>query len=75
MTRTTPELAPLQTSTTPHQREDALTTTQDLACKVPYTADLQWNRVPNLEPSGPKAEIPWPITTRPPRPLMKTKEN
>ncbi|GBL53426.1 hypothetical protein AVEN_119991-1 [Araneus ventricosus] len=24
--------------------------------QVPYTADLQWNRVSNLEPSGPKAE-------------------
>ncbi|GBM14537.1 hypothetical protein AVEN_101176-1 [Araneus ventricosus] len=24
--------------------------------QAPYTADLQWNRVPNLEPSGPKAE-------------------
>ncbi|GBM58174.1 hypothetical protein AVEN_163941-1, partial [Araneus ventricosus] len=23
---------------------------------APYTADLQWNRVSNLEPSGPKAE-------------------
>ncbi|GBO33501.1 hypothetical protein AVEN_101189-1 [Araneus ventricosus] len=24
--------------------------------KAPYTADLQWNRVSNLEPSCPKAE-------------------
>ncbi|GBN37845.1 hypothetical protein AVEN_256026-1 [Araneus ventricosus] len=24
--------------------------------QAPYTADLQWNRVSNLEPSGPKAE-------------------
>ncbi|GBM45634.1 hypothetical protein AVEN_204763-1 [Araneus ventricosus] len=23
---------------------------------APYTADLQWNRVSNLEPSGPKTE-------------------
>ncbi|GBN96015.1 hypothetical protein AVEN_110249-1 [Araneus ventricosus] len=34
-----------------------LATTYYLACKqAPYTADLQWNRVSNLEPSGPKAE-------------------
>ncbi|GBN92175.1 hypothetical protein AVEN_261977-1 [Araneus ventricosus] len=30
-----------------------LPTTSDLACN---TTDLQWNRVSNLEPSGPKAE-------------------
>ncbi|GBO01060.1 hypothetical protein AVEN_98152-1, partial [Araneus ventricosus] len=42
MTRTTPELAPpLQT---PNVQQ------------APYTADLQWNRVSDLEPSGPKAE-------------------
>ncbi|GBL76517.1 hypothetical protein AVEN_48812-1 [Araneus ventricosus] len=31
-----------------------LATTRDLAC--PYSADLQWKRVSNLELSGPKAE-------------------
>ncbi|GBO03104.1 hypothetical protein AVEN_16541-1 [Araneus ventricosus] len=25
--------------------------------QAPYTSDLQWNRVSNLEPSGSKAEI------------------
>ncbi|GBO28147.1 hypothetical protein AVEN_61808-1, partial [Araneus ventricosus] len=58
MTRTTSGLAtPLQTSA-PHQREDACTPTYDLKCIMPkYTADLQWNRVSNMEPSGPEAEI------------------
>ncbi|GBL85758.1 hypothetical protein AVEN_193202-1 [Araneus ventricosus] len=57
MTRTISELAhPLQTSA-PHQREDVWHLTYDLTCKRPtYTADLQCNRVSNLEPSGPKAE-------------------
>ncbi|GBL88772.1 hypothetical protein AVEN_158904-1 [Araneus ventricosus] len=45
MTRTTPELASSLQTSTPHQREDA-----------PYTADIQYKRVSNLEPSGSKAE-------------------
>ncbi|GBN15459.1 hypothetical protein AVEN_133020-1 [Araneus ventricosus] len=44
--------------------EGRLATTYDLTCsRTAYTADLQWNRVLNLEPSGPEAE------TRTPRPL------
>ncbi|GBM54690.1 hypothetical protein AVEN_121566-1 [Araneus ventricosus] len=49
MTRTTPELAP----PSPNFHATRLTTTYDLACNRPHT---QWNRVSNLEPSGPKAE-------------------
>ncbi|GBM96095.1 hypothetical protein AVEN_212491-1 [Araneus ventricosus] len=53
MTRTTPELAP----TSPHQREGVWPSTYGLTSNRPiYTADLQWNRVSNLEPSGPEAE-------------------
>ncbi|GBL75401.1 hypothetical protein AVEN_194593-1 [Araneus ventricosus] len=36
---------------------ERLATTYDLACSRPlHAADPQWNRVSNLEPSGPKAE-------------------
>ncbi|GBL77463.1 hypothetical protein AVEN_41851-1 [Araneus ventricosus] len=37
MTRTTPELAPPFQASTPHQREDVLDTTYDLACSRPHT--------------------------------------
>ncbi|GBM65803.1 hypothetical protein AVEN_164692-1, partial [Araneus ventricosus] len=37
---------------------------------APYTADLQWNRVSNLEPSGPKVET-LPLGHR--GPLRRTK--
>ncbi|GBM34840.1 hypothetical protein AVEN_208042-1 [Araneus ventricosus] len=56
MTRTTPELAPALQTSAPHQREDVCPSTQDLACNRPPTTDLQWNRVSNLEPSGPEVE-------------------
>ncbi|GBN65948.1 hypothetical protein AVEN_52347-1 [Araneus ventricosus] len=37
--------------------EGRLATAYDLAYKrLPYTADLQWNRVSNLKPSLPEAE-------------------
>ncbi|GBM75666.1 hypothetical protein AVEN_45554-1 [Araneus ventricosus] len=57
MTRTTPELAPPSPNFHATPTGGRLATTYDLACnRPPYTADLQWNRVSNLEPSGPKAE-------------------
>ncbi|GBL77472.1 hypothetical protein AVEN_41857-1 [Araneus ventricosus] len=39
--------------------------TYDLTCNKPrYTVDLQWNRVPNLEPSSSEAtRPPWPLLT------------
>ncbi|GBN20262.1 hypothetical protein AVEN_209989-1 [Araneus ventricosus] len=58
MARTTPELAaPLQTSA-PHQRETLrLIIMLDLTCsRSAYVADLQCNRISNLEPSGSEAE-------------------
>ncbi|GBL79016.1 hypothetical protein AVEN_48972-1 [Araneus ventricosus] len=40
-----------------HQREDDWFPTYDLTCNRPrYAADVQWNRVSNLEPFGPDAE-------------------
>ncbi|GBL79680.1 hypothetical protein AVEN_18218-1 [Araneus ventricosus] len=52
MTRTTPELASdLQTYGRAFGHYLRLYVQQD-----PYTADLQWNRASNREPSGPKAE-------------------
>ncbi|GBM88348.1 hypothetical protein AVEN_20834-1 [Araneus ventricosus] len=58
MTRTTPELVPPFQISSPHQREDFLPTAHYLECSIPtYTADLQWNRVSSLKPSGPKASL------------------
>ncbi|GBM04733.1 hypothetical protein AVEN_55401-1 [Araneus ventricosus] len=37
--------------------------------QAPYTADLQWNRVANLEPSGSKAET-LPLGHRGPTPAL-----
>ncbi|GBN98974.1 hypothetical protein AVEN_44470-1 [Araneus ventricosus] len=56
MARTTPELAPPLQTSTPHQREDAWPPLMIQSGAGPYSADLQWNRVSSLEPSGPKAE-------------------
>ncbi|GBN42187.1 hypothetical protein AVEN_174954-1, partial [Araneus ventricosus] len=57
MTRTTPELAPPSPNFHATPTGGRLTTTYDFSVQqAPYTADLQWNRVSNLEPSGPKAE-------------------
>ncbi|GBN77683.1 hypothetical protein AVEN_1650-1 [Araneus ventricosus] len=55
--RTTPEFVlPLQISA-PHQWKVVWTTTSDLTFPKPtYTANLQWNQVSNLEPSGAEAE-------------------
>ncbi|GBM76805.1 hypothetical protein AVEN_122183-1 [Araneus ventricosus] len=56
MTRTTAELAspPPNFRNTPSDAVCPLTS--DLRCTRPtYTADLQWTRVSNLEPSGPEA--------------------
>ncbi|GBL77912.1 hypothetical protein AVEN_143246-1 [Araneus ventricosus] len=54
MTRTTPELAPPLQTFAPHHREELWLPISDLTCSRPiYTVDLQWNRVSNLEPSGP----------------------
>ncbi|GBM24716.1 hypothetical protein AVEN_254935-1 [Araneus ventricosus] len=40
-----------------HQREDDWFPTYDLTCNRPRcAADLQWNRISNLEPSSPDAE-------------------
>ncbi|GBN82234.1 hypothetical protein AVEN_7672-1, partial [Araneus ventricosus] len=49
----TPELAlPLQTCA-PHQRENLWPPKSDLTCNMPiYKANLPWNRVSNLGPSG-----------------------
>ncbi|GBN80518.1 hypothetical protein AVEN_129946-1 [Araneus ventricosus] len=57
MPRTTPELALLlNLRTTPAGGYFA--TTYDLACNRPtYTADPHWNRVSNLESSGPETMI------------------
>ncbi|GBO14028.1 hypothetical protein AVEN_22728-1 [Araneus ventricosus] len=72
MTRTTPELAsPLQTSA-PHQWKDVWPPAYDLTRNRPTnTAELQWNRVSNMEPFGPEAEalsqatsVPTSITKR-----------
>ncbi|GBN77269.1 hypothetical protein AVEN_130965-1 [Araneus ventricosus] len=52
MTRPTP---PLQASA-PCQREDVWPLRMICVQQAPYTADLQWNRVSNLRPSGPKVE-------------------
>ncbi|GBN14527.1 hypothetical protein AVEN_138424-1 [Araneus ventricosus] len=57
MTTTTPELTPSLQTLVPHQREDVGGTTHDLTYNRPtYTADLQWNPVSNLQPSGSKVE-------------------
>ncbi|GBM49741.1 hypothetical protein AVEN_36359-1 [Araneus ventricosus] len=67
MTRTTPELAPPSPNFHATPTGGRLATTYDLACNRPHTrADLQWNRVSNLEPSGPKAET-LPLGHRGPR--------
>ncbi|GBO30935.1 hypothetical protein AVEN_62394-1 [Araneus ventricosus] len=54
MTRTTPNLAPPSPNFHATPTGGRLTTTCDLTCNRP--ADLQWNRVSNMEPSGPTAE-------------------
>ncbi|GBM65030.1 hypothetical protein AVEN_68951-1 [Araneus ventricosus] len=41
--------------------------------QAPYTADLQWNRVSSLEPSGPKAET-LPLGHRGPEPAEEAPE-
>ncbi|GBL92162.1 hypothetical protein AVEN_91508-1 [Araneus ventricosus] len=57
MTRTTIGLTPPRQTCAPHQWEDVCPPTYDLACnRYTYTADLQWNRVSNLEPLGTEAE-------------------
>ncbi|GBN59286.1 hypothetical protein AVEN_201964-1 [Araneus ventricosus] len=57
MTRTTPELAPPSPNFHATPTGGRLTTTYDLTCNRPHTRRIfQWNRVSNLEPSGPKAE-------------------
>ncbi|GBN55509.1 hypothetical protein AVEN_119255-1 [Araneus ventricosus] len=57
MPRTTPELTPPSPNFRTTPAGGRLTPTYDLACSRPkYTTELQWNRVSNLEPSGPKAE-------------------
>ncbi|GBO02250.1 hypothetical protein AVEN_89404-1 [Araneus ventricosus] len=57
MTTATFELAPPLQTSAPHQREDVWSPTYDLTCNKPkHMADLQWNRVSNMEPSGPEAE-------------------
>ncbi|GBM32447.1 hypothetical protein AVEN_136026-1 [Araneus ventricosus] len=58
MTRATTELAPLLQSSGSHQREGVWPSTYDLRYSKPaYTNYLQWNRVSDMEPSDPKAEI------------------
>ncbi|GBN04771.1 hypothetical protein AVEN_167843-1 [Araneus ventricosus] len=52
-TRTTPELTPLSPNF--HTNERALDPQRNMQ-QVQYTTDLQWNRVSNLVPAGPKAE-------------------
>ncbi|GBO15856.1 hypothetical protein AVEN_229143-1 [Araneus ventricosus] len=56
MTRATPVLAPPSPNFRATPTGERLATTYDLACNAPYTADLQWNRVSNLRPSGPEVE-------------------
>ncbi|GBO22631.1 hypothetical protein AVEN_181599-1 [Araneus ventricosus] len=58
MSRTTPELAPLSPNchATPTRGRLAINYVRFNVQWAPYTADLQWNRVSNLEPSGPRAE-------------------
>ncbi|GBM67801.1 hypothetical protein AVEN_216249-1 [Araneus ventricosus] len=57
MTRTTPQMAPPLQTFAPHRREGVYPLTYDLMCNRPtYTADLQWNRVRNLEHSCTQAE-------------------
>ncbi|GBM73338.1 hypothetical protein AVEN_5200-1 [Araneus ventricosus] len=52
----------------PHQLEDVCPATDDLTSNRPtWMAELQWNRVSNMEPSGP---YPLDLTTRPPRPSV-----
>ncbi|GBM69681.1 hypothetical protein AVEN_49054-1 [Araneus ventricosus] len=64
MRRTSPELVPPSLTsaprrTAPHHTTPAggrLASTYDLACNMPIPPDLQWNRVSNLEPSGPAVD-------------------
>ncbi|GBO43083.1 hypothetical protein AVEN_211791-1 [Araneus ventricosus] len=53
MTRTAPELAPPFQTSAPHQREDYVWFNVQQA---QYMTLLQWNRVSNLEPTGPKSD-------------------
>ncbi|GBN78905.1 hypothetical protein AVEN_31800-1 [Araneus ventricosus] len=61
MTKTTPGVAPQAYA--PHQREDVWPPPSDLTGRrsqwakiAQYTTDLQWNRVSNLQPSGPEVK-------------------
>ncbi|GBN20080.1 hypothetical protein AVEN_234774-1 [Araneus ventricosus] len=64
MSRTTPKLAPLSS---PIFRR---LPTYDLMCnRQKYMVDLSWNRVSNLEPSGPDAVET--ITVAPLKPVMQ----
>ncbi|GBN20446.1 hypothetical protein AVEN_188504-1 [Araneus ventricosus] len=57
MTRTTLELTPLSPIFCTTLVGGRLSLTSDLTCNRPtYTADLQWNRVTNLKPSGPETK-------------------
>ncbi|GBM91056.1 hypothetical protein AVEN_147514-1 [Araneus ventricosus] len=62
MTRTIPKLAPPLQTSSPHQREDvwslcmSVIHTPKQYKHTPNAADLQWNRVSNLEPNGPKVD-------------------
>ncbi|GBM71115.1 hypothetical protein AVEN_43821-1 [Araneus ventricosus] len=54
MTRTASDLVPPFETSTPHQRGDVLPPTFDLTAL--YTADIQLNRVSNLQPFDPEVE-------------------
>ncbi|GBO24458.1 hypothetical protein AVEN_17281-1 [Araneus ventricosus] len=56
MTRTTPEQAPLSKLPRHTNGRTFGHCVWFSVQLVPYTADLQWNRVSSLEPSGSKAE-------------------
>ncbi|GBM14038.1 hypothetical protein AVEN_209934-1 [Araneus ventricosus] len=56
MMRSTPELAPPSPPNFRATPADGHMTPADLKCTRQCTAVLRWNRVSNLEPSGPKAE-------------------
>ncbi|GBL73446.1 hypothetical protein AVEN_159450-1 [Araneus ventricosus] len=56
MTRTTPDLTPCSLDFRAYQLEDVWPPAYDLACRPTYTADLRWNRLSNLEPSGVEGE-------------------
>ncbi|GBO39377.1 hypothetical protein AVEN_43203-1 [Araneus ventricosus] len=56
MTRTTPELAPPLQASVPHQRKDVSPTSDSTCTRFTSMADLHWNQVSNMEPSGSEAE-------------------